>query len=533
MFLLQPQKRGTYVAVSWAELRKACPAVFYRPNRAASEEYIEAHGGSPGSRSRGDEIFFQSLAQGRASIGGNRAAKTTKLTLEAGSFCLGMRPWIPPSNPFHKLGLKKGERDWGEVPARVRYVVPNFGVHMPEVLKELEKWFPKDWWTIQAKSESGIPKELRWFNGSSMLFMSHKQEDEDFEGVEADLICWDEPPPRSKWVALNRGLVSTGGRWVVGATLLNAAGWFWDEIVTPWDGVDGGDIFVSWHSIWDNTRENGGCPTQTADNVRRWLSGITDPDERLAREHGHPMHIGGLVLSAYSEAQNLYQGPYEIPADALIVSAIDPAGTKPFAGLHVAYVIQDSGKWIGHIFDETYIPQTAKDLPEFCRVWKEKEEGKSLIRHPTRSAVTIIDPFSEETQKADRAGRSIRQILAQDYEIPTTKANRQGKRARLLQLNGRFREGNYVVWPHCKRFLMERRRWSWEDGSPKLTKGPDDVCDCLSYIDGIDPVRALLKIGVGESIGGVWIPEEYRERERRKQDRRLQALRQVERREIF
>lgn len=495
-----------------AELRQILPAAYYRPNKAATPSFIEINGGSSGSRSKGDGIFFETEAQGRAAIGGNRAGKTTKLVLEAISWMLGMRPWYPPTSPWHKRGLKQVGDEWGVTPARVRYVVPNFGTHLPEVVKELSKWLPQDFWEVISKSATGEPREIRIpMTDSRILFMSQKQDKEDFEGIEADLVCWDEPPPKEKWVALNRGLVSTGGRWCVGATLLDASGWFWDEVVQPNEEIEGGDVLVSWHSIWDNTLENGGCPTQPCRGVRQWLGLIADPDEKAAREHGAPMHIGGLVISGWKDAVNLVE-PFDIPKDAVIISCIDPAGSKPFAGVHIAYVVDEKG-WTGYIFDETYITQSRNDLGLFCRTWQEKEAGKLEPRHPRPSDVTLIDPWAEGIQKADHAGRSMRRILDEDYGIKTVCADRKDKRIRLIQLNARVRSGNYKVFRSCRRLLDERRRWSWDPTSAKQVKGPDDCWDCVAYIDALDPPRSFLKTIEGEEEGGVWRPNEYRERD--------------------
>lgn len=514
-------------------LRQACPAVFYRPNTAADEDWIVKQGGTAGTKSKGDKAFFESLARRRINIGGNRAGKTTKLCLEAGSFCVGRRPWYPQNNEWSRKGLKfktmpaykgkpyspitrrnSGPRKAHDIiaPARVRYVIPNFQTHLPEVIKEFEKWWPKEWWDIKSRDAQGTAREFKWFNGSWIGFMSHKMNPEDFEGIEADLIVWDEPPPRNIWVALERGIVSTGGRSIIGATLLDASSWFWNEIVIPvlQGDMDPEDMAVTFHSIWDNSAENGGCPEQTVSNIRSWLQSIPDPDERLAREHGIPVHLGGLVLSSLKKECVIE--PFELPKVAYIVSAIDPAGTRPFAALHIAYVVS-GGTWTGYIFDETWIPQTRNDLGEFCRVFNDKEAGETDPWHPTASQIIMIDPFAEELQKADAFGRSMRRILSEDYEIHTQKANRQGKRARLLSLNAAFGQGKYKIFGNCTRFRQEARRWSWDQKSAKLTSGPDDLCDCLSYIHSLNPSK-LLETAEGEQAG-VWVPKAYREREDR------------------
>jgi hypothetical protein len=303
-------------------------------------------------------------------------------------------------------------------------------------------------------------------------------------------------------------MVSTGGRTIVGCTLLDASGWFWEEIING----ENEDSTVTWHSIWDNTRENGGCHDQTCENVRIWLKKITDPDERLAREHGFPMHVGGLVLKGLS-SKNIIDA-FELPPDSIIVSAIDPAGSRPFAAIHIAYLERD-GSWMGHIFDETYLPQSKNDLGAFCEMFVAKEKGEMDPYHPFESVLTLIDPFSNEPQKADAMGRTMKDIIEEDYKITTVDADRKNKRARLMRLNSRFVDKKYMVWRNCSRFIAEAKRWTWNSESAKLTKGPDDLCDCVSYIDHSDPPSTLMAYADGEGRDGVWTPPEYREREKR------------------
>ena len=494
------------------QLEDICPAAFYRPNVAAPSDWIVAHGGLPGTRSEGDAVFFESDAIGRAPIGGNRAGKTTKLVMEGGSYCLGFRPWYEEGSEWRTRGIPERTN---RVPIRVRYIVQNLRVHVPEVMKEIRRWWPDEFWNVSARNEHGYPMQLTWFNGNLWTFMSHKQEATDFEQIESDLLLWDEPPPQRLWESLNRGLVSTGGRWCVGATFLDSNGWFWDAVILPHDGRKDGPTRITWHSMWDNTAENGGCDTQSVTNVLSYLESIADPDTRLAREHGHPISVSGRVLNNFRDelapAGSLVE-PFELPRSSLIVAAIDPAGTRPFAAMHIAYLLKEDGEWEGHIFDETLIPQTGRDLPFFCQVFNEKERGETVPRHPTRSAIILIDPIAESTEKADRYGRSMRRILAEEHGIECALANRANKRARLLSLNARFGQKRYYVWTTCPRFRAEAKSLVWDAGTPKLVRGADDLFDCGSYIDSLDPVK-LLKGAEGEK-GGVWVPPEYRDRER-------------------
>lgn len=471
------------------------------------------HGGLPGTKSLGDAAWFESDAPTRISIGGNRAGKTTKLILEIASFCIGYRPWYSPDSEWFTRGLRTpGIITQGF--ARARYTLPSFQIHLPEVIKEFEKWVPSEWWKVTARDSAGVARQIRFWNRSEINFMSHHMDASDFEGVEADVNAWDEPPPKPLWSALERGLVSTGGRSITGCTLLDSAGWFWDEIIPQGQDPYNDKVFVTWHSMWDNTAENGGCAAQTAENVRNYLENkISDPDERLAREHGFPMHIGGIVLNAFDKYENVVE-PHKLPEDCLIACAIDPAGSRPMAALFIAYWMRN-GHWVAEVFDEIWMPAYKNDLSAFAVAWHEKTSGHGIPHHPSAPVITVIDPFSQEPQKADQLGRSLRRILDEDHGIRTVLANRSGKRARLLNLNAAVKTRRYKIWSSLKRLPLEIRRWTWDPASGgKLTKGPDDMCDCWSYAHTAQ-VYDMLEIDGVSDPGGVWIPEAYRDRERR------------------
>lgn len=490
------------------QLRQVAPAGFYRPNRAASEESIKLWGGTPGvSRSRGDAPFFASQKPVRVSSGGNRSGKTTKCVLEAGSNCIGFRPWMPIGSHHATAGLVQPHRH-GKV--RGVCVMANFETKMPDIRAELEKWWPREWWRVSAGSKKD-PREIEWFNGSTIRFISHKLQDRgDAEGIEADFFWYDEPPPEWLWIALNRGIVSTGGRIFIGATLLDKSGWFWDSVIAPGEADPDSHIDVFWHSIWDNCAENGGLHTQKAKQVKNWLDGITDPDERLAREHGHPMHVGGLVLSGFDRREHIVD-PFELPHDAVIYSAIDPGGAKPMAAAWMAVVpsVKQGKLPEVHLFDESYDVRSRNDLAFFAQDFRVKEAGMGEIFHPSRSVYTIIDPYANQAQKADVMGRTMTEILFEEYNIVTVDADRSNKRARLASLNGRFRSDQLRIWRNCQRFIYESGKWTWRPESPKLTEGEDDVCDCASYIESFDPVRSAITATQEEEFG-VWLPKEYR-----------------------
>ncbi|MFQ5471326.1 MAG: hypothetical protein ACE5FA_00380 [Dehalococcoidia bacterium] len=493
-----------------ADLMAACPAAFYRPNRPCPEELLVQHGGTPGvSKSRGDAPFFFATEEIRVATGGNRSAKTTKIIIEMGSTLTGFRPWVKASSPWYTKGLVASGTSKR---VRVFLIIANYKTKIPDIMEELEKWWPrKFFWRVTAKDKDG-PREIEWFNGNVVRLFSHKLATEDLEGTEAELMVFDEPPPEKTWNALTRGLLSTNGKVIVGATLLDRSEWFWDQIVHPGETGEDDEIKVTWHSIWDNCAENGGCPTQLAAKTGRYLKRFRDPDERLAREHGHPMHVGGLVLSCFSKDNVI--DPFELPAETVVYSCIDPSGGgKPMAGVWVAVL-----RWLDpvelHIFDESYDRRSAGHLGFFAEDFLARENGMSFVAHPGPSSMILIDPAANQKMMGDGLGRSMRVVLFEDYGISTVEANKSNKRARLLSLNGKCNDGQVKVWSNCREARKEAYKWKYDDTSSKMTSGPDDIWDGVSYIESFDPVRVATAIADDEETD-VWVPEQYRRREQR------------------
>ena len=272
------------------------------------------------------------------------------------------------------------------------------------------------------------------------------------------------------------------------------------------------DTAVFWHSIWDNTAENGGCSSQSTASVRRYLEGIPDFWTRLAREHGVPIHLGGLVLSNWTRARNLVD-PFQLPRECAVYSAIDPGGAKPMAAVWLATLYGLSPVEL-HLFDESYDHRTKGDIHLFAELFKRKEKGLDGVFHPYDSEFTLIDPLANQPMLGDRerAGRTMRELLYEDYGIVTVEADRRNKKARLISLNDKCRTGQFKVWSNCKRAREEATSWSWDATSPKLTRGKDDVMDGASYIESSDPCRHAMTRD-GEIEPGIWVPDRFRSKD--------------------
>lgn len=73
-------------------------------------------------------------------------------------------------------------------------------------LNEIRKWYDVDGQCELLKNGKPYVNEIRFKNGSKIIFMFHAQESLVFEGIELDYLIADEPFPRHAWIGLQRGM---------------------------------------------------------------------------------------------------------------------------------------------------------------------------------------------------------------------------------------------------------------------------------------------------------------------------------------
>lgn len=245
--------------------------------------------------------FHNSLARTRAIFGGNRSGKTY-----AGSAEFVMH--MTRKYPQWYEGIRYDH------PIKGRVVAKDFQKGVGEVVEPaIRMWLSKHDIKRSHKNPQGLVTKYELKSGNSFDIMTHEQDTTQFEGWAGDIIWFDEPPPRDKYVASLRGLVDTYGRCMLTLTPLTQP-WIYDEIYTSHDR----NIFCITVDMRDN-------PHLSERAIKDYEKELTD-DEREARIHGKFLHLQGLVYKEFNHAVHV------IPAKSLqgpIYFSIDPHDRTP------------------------------------------------------------------------------------------------------------------------------------------------------------------------------------------------------------
>jgi len=169
-----------------------------------------------------------------AAISSNKIGKTAAVVNILLSWLFGYEPWTQGY---------EGEDFWEE--GGQRYRVSSLGIKPPvnlmltgedwkshigrSLIPELKKWCPVNWYTTK-KNEQGVEYYWEFYNKSTLTVMSYSQDDDLFESFRIQGVLLDEPPPKSKYTAMSRGLLLDNGKTLLSLTPLKEA-WILDEIV--------------------------------------------------------------------------------------------------------------------------------------------------------------------------------------------------------------------------------------------------------------------------------------------------------------
>lgn len=203
------------------------------------EEYKKAHGcffWEPyGWQKRALEMMHEKTIT--AAISSNKIGKTAFLVNVIISWLEGYEPWTlyrgdsPPVGYIDVHGNWRRRSSLGLLPpVNVILTGEDWKSHIGRTLvPELKKWAPP--WYATKKNEQGV--EYIWtsnHNKSTLTIMSYSQDDDLFESFRAQGVGMDEPPPKSKYTAMSRGLLLDAGKTLLSLTPLKEA-WILDDIV--------------------------------------------------------------------------------------------------------------------------------------------------------------------------------------------------------------------------------------------------------------------------------------------------------------
>lgn len=265
--------------------------------------------------------FHADKSDVRIISGGNRSGKSTAGINEDVAHALGYRPWLKADHPDYKVTIR--------IPNKGLVCGESFGeqvkkVLIPKLLGDPEKNVPGAIPTHEVASvrrnPAGVIVEIVLKNGSTIHLQSYEQPVDLFESADYDWFHADEPPPRSIWIAVRRGLTDRRGRAWITMTPLKEP-WIYDDLYTR------SDVALFYFDIEDNCGFG-----LTREGIDQFARDLTD-DEKEARLRGKYFHLSGLVYKTYSRLHRIKRVP--IPASWPIWFHVD---THPRTPHHAVYI---------------------------------------------------------------------------------------------------------------------------------------------------------------------------------------------------
>jgi hypothetical protein len=291
-----------------------------------------------------DELPIRIVAAGN---GGGKTALGTEEALW----------WASGYNPIKDVLTK--------VPAKI-IILLDSPMKVTEVwYPEICKWYPAD--EIETlKNGKPYVNELRFKNGSKVMFMFHEQEDLVFEGIEFDYLIADEPFPRRIWISLTRGARKKGSkpRFLILGTPIGQP-WLYEQL---WKAaVDGDRTDIGIHRFDTKVNE-----ANLADGyIEQFSRNLTEAEKRV-RLQGHFSHLEGLALAHLFDREIHIVPKFPWPNGKPVVMIIDPHWSKP----HTVALVGATGD--GRIY---YVKEMSSKSPAraFAAELKEFYQGFRVL----------------------------------------------------------------------------------------------------------------------------------------------------------
>jgi hypothetical protein len=145
------------------------------------------------------------------------------------------------------------------------------------------------------------------FNGSTWRILSHKQDDEQYEGWSMHLVLWNEPMPRQKYVGAMRGSMEFNAPHLMAFTPI-AEPWIYDgiylksHVVNSQREFDEIAIKKPGHvAIEGSTYDNPFLPREA---IERFVETIPSGQEET-RLFGKFTHLSGLIYKQFSRDKHV------------------------------------------------------------------------------------------------------------------------------------------------------------------------------------------------------------------------------------
>lgn len=457
-----------------------------------------------------------------AAIASNKIGKTATVVNILISWLIGYEPWkyIDKEDPeavevggcyYRKssLGIKP--------PVSLILTGEDWKLHIGRVLvPELKKWAPKGWYKTK-KNEQGVDffwqfcdQKGKWDNPSTLTIMSYSQDDDLFESFRAQGAIMDEPPPKSKYKAMSRGLLLDNGKTLLSLTPIKEA-WILDDIVLSGrkdigiiDGLkitDNPDlvkadvnVLKQWLTeieigeyfdllLYEDKEKEKPVSDQGRSaevyleklipekhhsdiyklKILKFIKDI-DPDDVPPRVFGTFKSLVGRVLKGFDKDIHMIE-PFEVPTDWPVTVMIDFHLSTPQAVSYWAVNKQDINYCVGETWKNISGDEIADDIIRKMKSgWNITETfidplskgDVAYIRN--RMGSDLKDTFSIISEKLSPHGITL-QVASKDKD--------SGIKNIQTWLRGVNGLPTCYIFNDCERHLYEVQRWVFdENGKP-------------------------------------------------------------------
>ena len=399
-------------------------------------------------------------------LGGNRSGKSCCGGAIIGNIVEG-HAWGKQLTKFKKR------------PLRIRVLGEDYEKAIGQVLVPyVLKFVRPELIASKRKNQLGVVGNILLTDGTTIDFLTYAQGSDSMEGWEGDVVWYDEPPPRTIFIANQRGLIDRRGIAILTMTPLKEP-WISQELCNVVDDT----IFT--HIM--ETKQNETLDLKAIQAFEDMLS----DEEKETRLKGKFLHLQGLIFKEFDKKTHVIK-PFEIPRNYTVYVAIDTHPRTQQALIFMAVDPKTRFFVVHEIFNHGTPEQIADWIIKF-----------HIEIHPV--CMAIIEPGSKGDQnRGDSTYQVIERLLAEE-NIPLECGSRDMDGG-ILQMREAFKSANGMaslfIFDRCVQFIFELQNYVWKDWAGSTDKNemqkPRDKDDHL-----IECVRRLIQHPV-EYQDGNW-----------------------------
>ncbi len=318
-------------------------------------------------------LFIAANGVGKSACGANLVA----------NICFGpQNEWFKGMELFEKFPyIKKGR------------IISDPTTIKEKIIPELKKWFPSNRYQEHyATRKEGKAYEAKWTTDTGFEFdlMSNEQDPKEFESTDLGWVWFDEPIPKSIYMA-TIARTRAGGILFGTLTPLEYSAWIKDEL---YDKADGKMVDYITADIEDNCKLHGIRGTLEHENIQRMVSQWPE-DEVEARAKGKFGHLIGRIIKSFERKIHVIR-PFEMKVqDYCWFMALD---THPKVDDHALWMALDSQ---GNKFlTAEYVGKGT--VGELAEQYRRVEGGMRVEDRLIDPSAYVKDDRSNEPSIADR-----------------------------------------------------------------------------------------------------------------------------------